>query len=106
MKTARDDYATFSIVIDVAAEISIKESEPIKQTIVQGLTWIHRNYQGGLTESRIAERIKSKGCFALDMAARKAAALQGFGGQRVWGKAILDELNKGLSKKFVVKGAS
>jgi hypothetical protein len=106
MKTARDDYDTFSSVIEVAAEISIKESEPIKQTIVQGFTWIHRNHEGGITEARILERIKSKGCFALDLAARKAAALQGFGGQAVWGKAMLDELNKGLTKKFIIKGAS
>ena len=104
INTAEDDYDTFCAVLKVAAEIAIKDSEPIKNTILQGLTYIHKNHTGGIREPRIADRIKFKGAVSLDVAARKAAAMLGHGGSKIWAKGILDELNKGLQKKFYVKG--
>jgi hypothetical protein len=104
MKTARDDYDAFCAVLKLTAEISLKESEPVRQTVLDGLIYIHKHYSGGIREPRIADRIRLKGGFALNLAAKKSAAMLGAGGQKAWAKGILNELNKGLQKKFHVSG--
>lgn len=103
-RAANDDYGSFCAVLGVAAEISIKDSIRIKQTVVEGLSFIDKNYTGGVLEPRIHDRIKAKGAFALDLAAKKCAALAGGGGSKVWAKGMVDELNRGLQKKFRVQG--
>lgn len=104
MKTAREDYDLFATVLEVVTEICIKDGEAVKHTLLQGFTYIHKNYSGGILERRMYDRIKTKGSLALDVAARKNAMIMAQGGQKVWARGILDELNKGLTKKFRVKG--
>jgi hypothetical protein len=106
MKTAKDDYDTFCAVLKLTTEISTKESEPVRLTVLAGLSYIHTHYSGGINDPRIADRIRLKGGFALNLAARKSATLLGSGGEKAWAKGILDELNKGLRKKFYIKGLS
>lgn len=106
MKTAKDDYDTFCAVLKITAEISLKESEPVWQTVLDGLTYIHKHHSGGIRDPKIADRIRLKGGFALNLAAKKSAAMLGGGGQKAWARGILNELNKGLQKKFYVSGIS
>jgi hypothetical protein len=106
MKTAKDDYDTFCSVLKITAEISLKETEPVRQTLLDGLAYIHKHHSGGIRDPRILDRIRLKGAFTLNLAAKKSAAIIGHGGQKAWAKGILDELNKGLQKKFHVSGIS
>jgi hypothetical protein len=101
---ARDDYDSFSTVLDITAQICEKSSEPIKQTLVAGFAYINKRSVGGLKNARILDRIQSKGAFKLHNAAIKSAILQNGGGARVWAIGILEELNKGLSNKIRIKG--
>lgn len=104
MKTAKDDYDTFCAVLKIAAEISLKDSEPVRQKLLDGLAYIHKHHSGGIRDPRIADKIRQKGAFTLNLAAQKSAAILGHGGQKAWARGILDELNKGLQKKFYVSG--
>lgn len=98
MKTAKDDQDTFCAVLKITAEISLKEGDPVFESLLAGLTYIHKNHGGGIRDPKISDRIRLKGGFALNLAAKKSAAMLGRGGQKVWARGILDELNKGLQK--------
>lgn len=104
MKTAKEDYDLFSTVLKVTAEICLKDGEPVKHKLVQGFTYLHKNYTGGILEPRMHDRIKAKGSLTLDIAATKSAIMMAQGGSKVWARGILEELNKGLVKKFRVNG--
>jgi hypothetical protein len=104
LRTAREDQAVFKMILSIASEISLRDSEPIHLTLLQGFSYIHKNYEEGILEPRIKGRILAKGALALHVAAKKSALLNTGGGGKVWAKGILDELNKGLVKKFKVNG--
>ena len=104
MKEARENFEQFSLVLTTVVNLCMAESEPIREQLLSGFACINKLYPGGIKEPRIAERIKSKGAFKLQLAAKKNSVLLGGGGGRVWAKGIVDELNKGLVRKFHIKG--
>jgi hypothetical protein len=104
MKVASESRETFCAVMETASEICQRDQEHISQPLVSGLAYLHRFHAGGITEKRMSERIRVKGPLALTVAAKRSALIAAGGGAKVWAKGILDELNKGLAKKFVVEG--
>jgi hypothetical protein len=106
MAQARENFDQFSVVLTTAVNLSKRESEPVQRILLTGLAYINKYHPGGLNEPKLAERIKVKGAFNLTLAAKKSAVLAGGGGGRVYAKGMIDELNKGLSRKFYIKGIS
>lgn len=100
MKRASENRATFSRVLELTTEISNADNVAIRERLLDGLIYIHNNLPGGLSDKRLLERIKAKGATALFNAANKASAFYGKGGAKVWADGILQEINKGLSKRF------
>ncbi|NQW80605.1 MAG: hypothetical protein HQ445_05460 [Polaromonas sp.] len=104
-KRAREDRDSFSLVLGLAAELSRKDSAPVRERLLDGLLFIHNRVDGGILDKRLNKRLKEKGADALFAAANKASAFYGNGGAKVWGEGIVAELNRGLVHKFQVNPA-
>lgn len=100
MKRAASDKDAFTKVLEITTEISNADAVPVRERLLDGLTYIHHNVENGLFDSRLAQRIRAKGAVCLFHAANKASAFYGKGGEKVWADGILQEINKGLSKRF------
>lgn len=99
-KRAREDREAFILVLSIAAEISRQDNVPVRERLLDGLWFLHKRMEGGLTNKRLLKKIKEKGGECLFNSANKAAAYYGAGGAKVWAEGMLAELNKGLVHKF------
>ena len=104
LNAAREDQEVFKTVLSVASKISLDDAEPIHLTLLSGLTYINKHYAPGILEPRMQARILHKRALSLHVAAKKSAILNNGGGAKIWAKGIVDELNKGIPKKFKVRG--
>lgn len=102
VRKAGEDAQKFEIVMTVAAELS--HSIPIKEKLLDGLWYINEKVPGGILENRINDRIRAIGAARLIEAANKASAYFVRGGARIWGTGMMEEINKGLRNKFVLRG--
>lgn len=97
LKMTADDSNGLEIVLSVAAAIS--GEKPITEILLQGLFYIHKNANEGLT-GRILKRVYAVGAARLVDGAKRAAAYYARGGAKVWADGMLTELNKNLQHKF------
>lgn len=102
IKHAREDREAFIVVLRLAAELSAKDRAPVRERLLDGLSYIHEKVEGGLFEKRLNKRIRDKGANVLYQAANKGAAYHGSGGAKVYGEGMLTELNRGMVNKFEV----
>ena len=100
MKRAAADKGAFTRVLEITTEISNADAVPVRERLLDGLTYIHHNVENGLFDTRLVQRIRAKGAVCLFHAANKASAFYGKGGEKVWAEGILQEINKGLLKRF------
>ena len=73
LQAAESDYDAFCEILKLATEISLKDSEPMKHALLQGLEYINKHYPGGIKEPRIAERIKQKRCFCFEPSSQQSS---------------------------------
>lgn len=99
-RRAAEDYESFRKVLALAAETSRNASMPVAEKLVDGFWYVDRNYEGGVTEKKIAARIRHVGADRLLEGALRAAAYFARGGARVFAQGMMDVLNKGLHSKF------
>lgn len=97
-RRAAEDRAAFLAVMKLAVELSV--DMPIKGKLLDGLWYINANYEGGLADKRLVARLRQIGGSRLFNAATKAAAYYSRGGQAVWAKGMMEEVNRGLQKRF------
>jgi hypothetical protein len=95
-----EDHQSFAKVLGFAAEITRNAGMPVAEKLVDGLWYIDRNYEGGVTERKIAARIRHVGGDRLLEGALRAAAYFARGGSRVFAQGMMDVLNKGIHSKF------
>lgn len=103
-KIASRDFMGFKAVLSVASEICEKDKIQIYDKVLYGLFYIHRNYDGGILESRINNRIRYIGGEELSKAAGRGAAVLGKGGERQYAFGMLQAINKSLKTKYTVRG--
>ncbi len=99
-RNAADDFETFRKVLTLSTEICRDAGVPVAEKLVDGLLYIERNYEGGVTERKLAARIRRVGAERLIEAATRAAAYFARGGARVFAQGMMDALNKGVHSKF------
>lgn len=105
-RRAAEDKEAFRIVIETGAELSKADNMAIYERVLEGLWVINDRYEGGITEKRMAKRLREKGARALLEGANRAAAFFAAGGGRVWAEGMIEELNKGLRNKFTLRDVS
>jgi hypothetical protein len=98
IKKAKENVEKFEIVMRVAVDIS--GDTPIKERLLDGLWYINEKLPGGITEKRFYDRLHSVGAKRLIEAANRSAAYFVAGGAKVWATGMMDEINKGLHRKF------
>lgn len=95
-----DDFESFRKVLALAAEICREGEVPVAEKLVDGLLYIDRNTEEGVTERKLQTRIRHVGAERLLEGALRAAAYFARGGARVFAQGMMDVLNKGIHNKF------
>ncbi|BDD88721.1 DUF6551 family protein [Desulfofustis limnaeus] len=98
MKKASKDLDRFQTIMMVCVELC--QDVPIKEKILDGLWYIDERLPGGVSEKRFFDRLKQIGPVLLEAAATRHSAFYVKGGAAVWAAGIMEEVNKGLRKKF------
>jgi len=98
VKRAQEDAKKFELIMRVASELCT--DMPIREIILEGLWYINERISGGIEEKRFAERLRFVGAKRLVVAAQKASAYFVRGGANTWAIGMMDEINKGLRKRF------
>lgn len=101
VRKAAEDANAFALVMRIAADLS--SDMPIQERLLDGLWYINERMPGGIADKRFNDRLRAVGARKLIDAANKAAAYFVRGGAAVWATGMLDELNKGLRTKFVMR---
>lgn len=97
---ANESRQSFRTVIAIALELSIADDTFVNERLFGGLLYIHKNMTGGLNDKKLVDRLKQKGAKTLLEGASRACAFYAKGGANVWAEGILNEVNKGLHKRF------
>lgn len=103
LKKAAINLESFREVLSVVRDIAVADGMYIPERVLESL-WVI-NEKIGLDDPRLRQRVYAKGCRTLfDAANRAAAYYNSGGGGSVWATGVLDELNKGLQRKFSLSG--
>lgn len=105
-KRAAENRDEFKRVLALVAEICSRDNIPIPEKVLEGIWHLNQKCGDGLNDKRLVRRIREKGGRALLDAAIRASSYFAAGGGRVWANGILDELNKGLQRKFLMSKES
>ncbi len=97
---AKRDMVTLEKVLRLSAALSRASNQPITQTLVHGLSYMHRNVAGGLDNGPLVKRILAVGQAELELGARKFSAYVGSGGEKIYAQGMLDRINAKLRNKF------
>lgn len=100
VKRAGENPQKFELVMRIATELS--HDVPLQERLLDGLWYINERIDGGIEQKRIYDRLKAVGARRLLDAASKAAAYYVRGGAAVWAAGMIEELNRGLQKRFVL----
>jgi len=100
-----EDKDTFTKVLTLGAELSKTDGVPIAERLLDGLWLLNRRAGEGLNDKRLVNRIREKGARKLIEAANRAASAYAGGGARIWAQGMIEEINKGLQRKFSMDGA-
>lgn len=101
IKRAGENRDRFDLVMEIAVQLC--QETPIHERLVDGLWYIDDRIAGGIGDKRFLERLHTVGPNRLVEAAIKASAYFAVGGARVWATGMIEEINKGLRNKFVLR---
>lgn len=104
MRRASEDKDAFRKVMAMGAELSMQDNIPISNRLLDGLWMLNAKCGDGLADKRLVKRLREKGARVLINAANRASAIYVRGGAKVWAQGMLNELNKGLQRKFTMNG--
>lgn len=104
LKHAKENPDLFSRVIDIVGRMCLSAKLPVSEKLIAGLWMLDSRIDGGLSDSRMEDRLHHLGAVHLLDACRRAEFLAGHKTASVWSKAILEAVNKGLRNKFTLKG--
>lgn len=99
MTKANENWPVFETVMHVASDIC--SDCPVSEWLVSGLFYLQTNGMD-ITNKKIRERIYKVGAVRLVDSAKRASAYYAGGGAKIWGLAMLDEINKGLHNKITI----
>jgi hypothetical protein len=101
---AAEDRGAFRLVLSIGAELCTASDMHVQEKLLDGLWVLHARCGQGLHDKRLVKRLRERQGRALLEAANRAAAYYAQGGGRVWASGMLDEINKGLHRKFTFDG--
>lgn len=99
----RANRPDLKLVLGVAADLCKEAGTPIMDRLLQGLWYLNRNCEGGLSNKRLLKRIHEVGAKRLLESANRASAYYAAGGAKVWATGMLEEVNKKLHNRFSFK---
>lgn len=101
IRKAKED--TFKLEVILTLTDKLCPDIPLQERLLDGLWYINENLPGGVSDKRFIERAYAVGGRKLLDAANRASAYFAKGGARVWANGMIEELNKGLRYKFVLR---
>lgn len=104
MHRMAEDPITTTIVMELAADLSAVDHIMVQEKLLGGLWYLHKNCEVGLTDIKLRQRIKMRGARSLIEEANKASAFYSKGGDKVWAIGMLNGINKGLQRRFKMRG--
>ncbi len=103
-KLASTDRKSFEAALSLSAELSTNDRVHVSEVLLDGLALVDRRIPGGLLEPRLNQRIRKIGASGLMTAAVRAAQAYARGGAKVWALGMINEINRGLQKKYAIDG--
>lgn len=101
LKKCKENPVKFVEVMELASKLC--HDMPIPEILLGALWHLNNNIDGGLQNKKFVLRIEQTGARALIEGAKKAAAYFVQGGEKVWATGALNEINKNLRNKYVMK---
>lgn len=101
---ANESLPLLHSVLKLCADLCQADGVFVHERLLDGIWYIAKNYEHGLKDARLVARLKSVGARSLITAAQRAAAYYTKGGAAVWANGMLTEINRGLHKRFVLRG--
>ena len=102
MRRAKEDRDAFCSVLKMCIALSDVDNIAISERMFDGVWYINAKCGQGLADKRLVNRMQEKGGLTLITAASRASAFFVKGGGMIWAKGMVEELNKGLQKKFII----
>ena len=103
-RLSKIDKSAFSSVLKLCTRICNGSEMSVSEKLLHALWFVNSRSVDGLGCDRLVERICKVGAQRLLDAANRASAFYKKGGETVWGKAIMEEINSNIPKKFKLKG--
>lgn len=103
-KKSAESVEDFKLVFGVAIELARASDQQLPAVLLDGLWYLNRNVEGGVSNPRLRKRLFDTGASRLVEGANRAAAFFAKGGAKVWATGMLEVLNKGLQKRFSFSG--
>jgi len=91
-------------VLELVHEICKPEQVPPSARIVGIVQHLRKNLPNGLNDSRLRNRLIEIGPKRMERLAAQAIEIHQKSGDRVWSLGVLQEVNKGLRNKYIMKG--
>lgn len=104
VRRAAEDKDVFRAVLSLGAKLCAADGLPVQERMLEGLWMLNAKVGDGFADKRLVSRIVEKGARKLMAGGDRAAAAYINGGSMVRMRGMLDELNKGLQRKFTIRG--
>jgi hypothetical protein len=98
------DRADFVVAMQAACRACVKDNHRMHTRLIHGMWYLQRHGRF-VAEPRFVDRVVAIGAQHLLDAAQKAVIYFNKSGERIWAEAMLQEINKNLRNKFVLKAA-
>lgn len=103
-RRAAENKDRFVKVLSLASDLSLAAEMAIQERLLEGLWHIDTHVEGGVDDRRLRGKITAAGARKLLDAAARASAYYTSGGARIWAIGMMNEINKGLRVRFVMRG--
>jgi hypothetical protein len=97
---AKDNPGRFRLVIAIAAKLSLADSVPVKERLLDGLWYLDKYCSHRLNNEKMYGALVKAGAKLLISAAEKSAVIYAKGSGKIYATGMLEVLNKGLRKRF------
>jgi len=104
VKRAGENLKRFETVMRTAVDIG--KDITLQERLLDGLWYIDEHVSCGIDDKKLYDRLRTIGGKKLIEGANKASAYFVRGGAKVWATGMIEEINKGLRNKYVLRDSS
>ena len=96
------DKKVFEEAIGLCVELSIKDSTPIREILLDGFFYLRKNGLDFSSDKKLRKRILDVGDYKLVFEAKRMATAYAKGGSKIWAEGILRAVNFALRHNYAL----